>query len=51
MNFEESIPEKSWILRNNPKRKASAPLSFRNAYPNADFTVIHHDNIEDLLLY
>ena len=41
----------AYELKWNPKRKASAPLSFRNAYPNADFTVIHHDNIEDLLLY
>lgn len=38
-------------LRWNPKRKCSAPLSFRNAYPNASFTVIHHDNIEELLLF
>ena len=38
-------------LKWNPKRKCSAPLSFRNAYPNATFTVIHHDNIEDLLLF
>ena len=41
----------AYELKWNPKRKASAPLSFRNAYPNADFTVIHCDNIEDLLLY
>lgn len=41
----------AYELKWNPKRKASAPLSFRNAYPNADFTVIHRDNIEDLLLY
>ena len=38
-------------LKWNPKRKCSAPLSFRNAYPNATFTVIHHDNIEELLLF
>lgn len=38
-------------LKWNPKRKCSAPLSFRNAYPNASFTVIHHDNIEELLLF
>lgn len=41
----------AYELKWNPKRKASAPLSFRNAYPDADFTVIHRDNIEDLLLY
>ena len=41
----------AYELKWNPKRKASAPLSFRNGYPDADFTVIHHDNIEDLLLY
>ena len=38
-------------LKWNPKRRATAPLSFRNAYPDADFTVIHRDNIEDLLLF
>ena len=41
----------AYELKWNPKRKASAPLSFRNAYPDADFTVINRDNIEDLLLY
>ena len=34
----------------NPHRKASMPLSFRNAYPNATFQVISRDNIEDMLL-
>ena len=41
----------AYELKWGPKRKASAPLSFRNAYPDADFTVINRDNIEDLLLY
>jgi hypothetical protein len=41
----------AYELKWNPKRKASAPVSFRNAYPDADFTVINRDNIEDLLLY
>ena len=41
----------AYELKWNPKRKASAPLSFRNAYPDADFTVINRDNIEDPLLY
>lgn len=41
----------AYELKWNPKRKASAPLSFRNAYPDVDFTVINRDNIEDLLLY
>lgn len=41
----------AYELKWNPKRKASVPLSFRNGYPDADFTVIHRDNIEDLLLY
>lgn len=41
----------AYELKWSPKRKASAPLSFRNAYPDADFTVINRDNIEDLLLY
>lgn len=35
----------------NPSRKAVAPLSFRNAYPDAKFMVINRDNIEDLLLF
>ncbi len=35
----------------NPSRKATAPLSFRNAYPTARFSVINRDNIEDLLLF
>lgn len=35
----------------NPSRKAVAPLSFRNAYPDAQFMVINRDNIEDLLLF
>ena len=34
----------------SPRRRASMPLSFRNAYPQARFTVITRDNIEDLLL-
>ena len=34
----------------SPRRKASLPLSFRNAYPLARFTVITRDNIEDFLL-
>ena len=41
----------AYELKWSPKRKASAPLSFRNAYPDADFTVINRDNIEYLLLY
>lgn len=41
----------AYELKWNPKRKASVPLSFRNGYPDADFTVINRDNIEDLLLY
>lgn len=40
----------AYELKWNPRRKASAPLSFRNAYPDADFTVINRNNIEDLLL-
>ena len=35
----------------NPSRKATAPLSFRNAYPDAQFSVINRDNIENLLLF
>ena len=35
----------------NPSRKATPPLSFRNAYPDAQFSVINRDNIEDLLLF
>ena len=38
-------------LKWNPRRKASPPLSFQRAYPDADFIVINRDNIEDLLLY
>lgn len=41
----------AYELKWNPKRKASMPLSFRNGYPDADYTVINRDNIEDLLLY
>ena len=37
-------------LKWNPKRKVSLPNSFNNAYPDAQFTVINKDNIEDLLL-
>lgn len=33
----------------NPRRRALLPLSFRNAYPQARFTVITRDNIEDFL--
>ena len=35
----------------NPSRKETAPLSFRNAYPDAQFTIINRDNIEELLLF
>ncbi|MBR1688159.1 MAG: ATP-binding protein [Prevotella sp.] len=42
-----SVFEFKW----NPKRKSSLPLSFKNSYPNAQFTVIHRDNIEELLLF
>ncbi len=38
-------------LKWNPKRKCSSPLSFRNAYPDATFTVINRDNVEDFLLF
>ena len=41
----------AYELKWNPRRKTSAPLSFRNAYPDADFAIINRDNIEDLLLY
>ena len=34
----------------SPRRRASLPLSFRNAYPQARFAVITRDNIEDFLL-
>lgn len=34
----------------NPKRKASAPVTFSRAYPDADFQVITRDNYEDFLL-
>jgi len=37
-------------LKWNPRRKASLPLSFKNAYPSASFTLINSDNIEDFLL-
>lgn len=42
---------KAYELKWNPLRKASLPLSFRNAYPDAEFTLINRDNIEDLLLF
>lgn len=42
---------KAFELKWNPRSRASLPLSFRNAYPDAEFTVINRDNIEDLLLY
>ena len=41
----------SYEIKWNPSRKATAPLSFRNAYPDAQFSVINRDNIEELLLY
>ena len=34
----------------NPRAKVRIPLSFRNAYPNADFKVITPNNIEEFLL-
>ena len=34
----------------NPKRKASAPATFTKAYPEAKFTVVNRDNIQDFLL-
>ena len=34
----------------SPRRRASLPQSFRNAYPQARFTVVTRDNIEDFLL-
>lgn len=34
----------------NPAKKASVPLSFKNAYPEAVFSVINRDNVEDFLL-
>ena len=40
----------AYELKWSPKSKASLPLSFRNAYPDVQFTVINRDNIEDLLL-
>lgn len=40
----------AYELKWNPRRKASLPLSFRNAYPDAKFLVINRENIEDLLL-
>lgn len=40
----------AYELKWNPRRKASLPLSFRNAYPDAKFVVINRENIEDLLL-
>ena len=41
----------AYEIKWNPSRKATAPLSFRNAYPDAQFSVINRDNIEELLLY
>ncbi len=34
----------------NPNGKFRKPLTFMNAYPEADFKIIHKDNIEDFLL-
>lgn len=45
-NGEISAFEFKW----NPNRKASAPSSFKTAYPNASFKVINRDNIEDFIL-
>ena len=41
---------KAFEFKWNPLKKVSAPLSFRNAYPEAVFSVINRDNIEDFLL-
>ena len=50
------IEEKNGIINAyefkwNPSRKVVAPLSFRNAYPDAQFTVINRDNIDELLMF
>ena len=38
-------------LKWNPRKKASLPLSFQRAYPDAQFKVISRENIEDFLLF
>lgn len=45
-NGQISAYEFKW----NKDAKAKTPLQFLNAYPDATFTVIHRDNVEDFLL-
>jgi hypothetical protein len=34
----------------NPDSKIRKPITFMNAYPEADFKIIHKDNFEDFLI-
>lgn len=49
------IEEKDGILKAfeikwNPNRKARMPLSFKNAYPEAEFHVVNRDNLFEFLI-
>ena len=40
----------AYEIKWNPNRKAKLPLSFRNAYPQADFHVINRNNFYEFLI-
>ena len=40
----------AWEIKANPASKAKIPLSFRNAYPDAQTAILTPDNYDDFLL-
>lgn len=41
---------KAFEIKWNPNKKAKMPLSFKNAYPQAEFHVVNRDNLFEFLL-
>ena len=41
---------KAWEIKMNPATKAKIPLSFRNAYPNAETEILTPENYDTFLL-
>ena len=41
---------KAFEIKWNPNKKAKMPLSFKNAYPQAEFYVVNRDNLFEFLL-
>lgn len=41
---------KAFEIKWNPNRKARMPLSFKNAYPEAEFHVVNRDNLFEFLI-